>query len=118
MSRTLLPLTPNTDPQFNLDYAHLQDRDFVGLLLFELEADEGDHDVNATNEYYKYVTLRLYPRLMDQFHEFCPLDRELSREDRLKMYELVIQQGEQPRNVQIFARWAKGNRKFHELCTV
>ena len=117
MSRTLLPLTPNTDQKFNLDYAHTQDRDFVGLVLFEVDANEGDLDVNATNEYYKYVNLRLFPRLMDQFLEFCPLEREVTREDRLKIYQLVVEQGEEPRNVQLFARWGKGKRNGHELLT-
>ncbi len=82
-------------------------------MFFELQANEGEVNEDAQNEYYKYVNLRLYPRLMDQFLEYCPLERELTTDDRLKIYQLVTEQGEPPRNLQIFARWAKGKRPWN-----
>ncbi len=77
--------------------------------MFEPDANEqGDGDPN-NNEYFKYINLRAFPRILDQFVNDSPLDRELSREYRLKDRMLVIDQGEEPRTFQVFARWAKGN---------
>ncbi len=81
--------------------------------MFEADANEqGDGDPN-NNEYFKYVNLRAYPRLLDQFLNDNPLERELSREDRLKDHLLVVDQGEDARTFQIVARWAKGKRTFN-----
>ncbi len=118
MSRTLLHLTDNTPAQFNIDYAHTRDRDFLGIIAFELNADEQMQDENLANEYFKYINLRAFPRILDQFINDSPLERELSLDDRVKEHLLVIDQGEEPRSFQVFARWSKGKRSFNVRATI
>ena len=98
--KTFLPLTPNTDPAFNVEYAAIDSRDFVGLLIAELNRDDG--------KYFGWINAVLYPRILEHFGPGV-LQDELTNAQRFNPLNIEFDQHSGIlRNFRPFLKWTVG----------
>ncbi len=100
MARQLLELTPNTDQQFNVDYAQIQTREFVGAILFNIQNPAGVH--------FTWINVNCYPRVNIQMGNDV-LMKELSIEDRTTPISMRVNAAQQKNGqYRLFLRWQRG----------
>ncbi len=104
--KTALPLTRNTDPAFNGDYLKTPEQDFLGLLMVELDRDDG--------RYFCWMNVAIYPRIREALGPSCLC--ELTPEQRVEDHAIEFDQDSGVvRHFQIFQRWAFGKCTINDL---